>query len=65
MKASLLAKLDSLAERHEEVSALLSDSQTIADQARFRELSREYAELEPVVACYAQYRQATADLAEA
>jgi peptide chain release factor 1 len=65
MKASLLTKLESLTERHEEVAALLSDSQTIAEQTKFRELSREYAELEPVVACFAQYRQVTADLAEA
>jgi len=65
MKASLLAKLETLTDRHEEVSALLSDSQTIADQAKFRELSREYAELEPVVASYAQYRQLKADLDDA
>jgi peptide chain release factor 1 len=65
MKPSLLAKLESLVERHEEVSALLSDSQTIADQNRFRELSREYSELEPVVVCYTRYRQVTADLEEA
>jgi peptide chain release factor 1 len=65
MKPSLLNKLETLTDRHEEVSALLSDSQTIADQNKFRELSREYAELEPVVACYAQYRQIQADLEEA
>lgn len=65
MKPSLLAKLESLAERHEEVSALLSDAQTIADQNRFRELSREYSELEPVIACYSRYRQVNADLDEA
>jgi peptide chain release factor 1 len=65
MKASLLTKLETLTDRHEEVSALLSDSQTIADQTKFRELSREYAELEPVVTCYAQYRQIKADLDEA
>jgi len=65
MKPSLLAKLEALAERHEEVSALLSDSQTIADQNKFRDLSREYAELEPVIACYARYRQVTADLVTA
>jgi peptide chain release factor 1 len=65
MKPSLLAKLESLVERHEEVSALLSDSQTIADQNKFRELSREYSELEPVVACYTRYRQVVADLEEA
>ena len=65
MKASLLTKLETLSDRHEEVSALLSDSQTIADQNKFRELSREYAELEPVVACHAQYSQVNADLEEA
>ena len=65
MKASLLTKLETLTDRHEEVSALLSDSQTIANQNKFRELSREYAELEPVVACYARYSKVTADLEEA
>jgi peptide chain release factor 1 len=65
MKPSLLAKLESLAERHEEVSALLSDSQTIANQDRFRDLSREYAELEPVVVSYSRYRQVIDDLEEA
>tara|TARA_R110002073_G_scaffold92997_3_gene217587 strand:- start:7986 stop:9071 length:1086 start_codon:yes stop_codon:yes gene_type:complete len=65
MKASLHTKLEMLSDRHEEVSALLSDSQTIADQNKFRELSREYSELEPVVACHAQYRQVQADMDEA
>ncbi len=65
MKASLLTKLETLTERHQEVSALLSDSQTIANQARFRDLSREYAELEPVVSCYATYSQTNSDLEEA
>lgn len=65
MKASLLTKLETLSDRHEEVSALLSDSQTIADQNKFRELSQEYAELEPVVSCHAQYSQVNADLEEA
>ena len=65
MKASLLTKLETLTDRHEEVSALLSDSQTIANQNKFRDLSREYAELEPVVACYARYSQVKADLEEA
>jgi len=65
MKSSLLSKLDMLTDRHQEVSALLSDSQTIADQNKFRELSREYSELEPVVTCYAQYSQVQADIEEA
>lgn len=65
MKSSLLTKLEMLTDRHEEVSALLSDSQTIADQNKFRELSREYSELEPVVTCYARYSQVQADIEEA
>ena len=65
MKASLLAKLDALAERHEELSALLADADTIADQSRFRDLSREYAELEEVVRSYDAYRGAGEELAAA
>lgn len=65
MKSSLLAKLDALTDRHEEVSALLSDSETIADQNRFRQLSQEYAELETVVGTYHRYRQLLIDLEDA
>lgn len=65
MKASLLDKLDALSDRHEEVSALLGDAETIADQSRFRDLSREYSELEEVVRCYGEYRDVQEDLAEA
>ena len=43
MKSSIVAKLEALYERHEEVQALLGDAATIADQDKFRALSREYA----------------------
>jgi peptide chain release factor 1 len=62
MKASIISKLDILTDRHEEVSALLGDSETIADQNRFRDLSREYSELETVVKCYSRYRSVLSDL---
>jgi len=65
MKASILAKLDNLDDRYQEVAALLSDSETIADQNRFRELSKEYAELEPVVKAYVDYRDVINNLQEA
>ncbi len=65
MKSSLLTKLDALADRHEEVSALLGDAETIADQDRFRALSREYSELEALVRCYAEYHRVREDLEEA
>jgi len=65
MKLSILEKLDHLQERYEEVGALLSDAEIISDQNRFRELSKEYAEIEPVVKCYAAYSQVLDNLAEA
>lgn len=65
MKASLLEKLDGLAERYDEVGHLLSDAGVIAEQTRFRTLSIEYAELEPVVKVYQQYVRTTADVEEA
>ncbi len=43
--SSIVAKLEALYERHEEVQALLGDAATIADQDKFRALSREYAQL--------------------
>lgn len=65
MKPSILAKLDTLNERYEEVGALLSDGDTIADQNKFRDLSKEYAELEPVVKSYIDYQTVIDDLSEA
>ena len=65
MKSSLLTKLETLTDRHEEVSALLGDSETISDQDKFRELSREYSELEAVVSCYADYSRVKRDIEEA
>ncbi|GAB2878793.1 peptide chain release factor 1 [Microbulbifer echini] len=65
MKESLLNKLDNLQERHEEVSALLGDASVISDQDQFRELSREYSELEEVVKCYGRFKQLQEDMSAA
>ena len=55
MNNSLQHKLDQLLDRYEELGALLSDSDVIADQNKFRSLSKEYADIEPVVNCFRQY----------
>jgi peptide chain release factor 1 len=55
MKDSIRRKLDRLAERCQEVSALLADPDVIADTNQFRELSMEYSRLEPVAARYREY----------
>ena len=65
MKPSIQNKLDTLLDRFEEVSALLSEQSVIADQQQFRELSREFSEIDPVVKCYRQYRAALDDQATA
>ena len=65
MKASILSKLDHLSERYEEVGALLSDGDIISDQNRFRTLSKEYAELEPLVKTYASYKGVVDNIEEA
>ncbi|MEH6825468.1 MAG: peptide chain release factor 1 [Motiliproteus sp.] len=65
MKASIQNKLDILKDRYEELAALLSDAEVINNQNRFREFSREYAELEPVVESFSKYLQIGEDLAEA
>ena len=65
MKASLQRRLQELTERHEEIGHLLGDASVIADQQRFRALSREYAELESVTTVYRRYRKVVADIAAA
>ena len=62
MKPSIVAKLEALQERHEEVQALLGDAGVIADQDRFRALSREYAQLTDVSRCFLEWRQVQEDL---
>ncbi|MCU1722567.1 MULTISPECIES: peptide chain release factor 1 [unclassified Pseudomonas] len=65
MKASLLRKLEILQDRFEELTALLGDAEVISDQTRFRAYSREYAEVEPVAAGYAQWCKLQDDLEQA
>lgn len=65
MKDSIRRKLENLSERFDEVSALLSQSDVIANQKQFRELSQEYAQLEPVIASLNRHNKAEKNLASA
>jgi peptide chain release factor 1 len=56
MKESIQKKLHSLIERYQEVSLLLNDPETIGDQNRFRDLSKEYSHLEPLMECFKAYQ---------
>ena len=55
MKDSIRHRLEQSRDRFEELSGLLSDPDTIADQNRFRDLSREYSRLEPVIGLFRRY----------
>ncbi len=57
MNPSIQGKLDQISEHFEEITALLADPEVQRDQNRFRELSREYARLGPVVECYQRYQE--------
>ncbi|MBS1155004.1 MAG: peptide chain release factor 1 [Proteobacteria bacterium] len=65
MKPSIVNKLAQLADRLEEVSALLASEEATRDMDSYRKLTREHAELEPVVALYNRFRQTESDLAAA
>jgi peptide chain release factor 1 len=65
MNQSLLNKLELLCGRHEEITALLSDIETINNQNKFRALSMEYAQLEDVVSSFGAFQQAQETLASA
>lgn len=65
MKDSIRGRLQQASERHEEVAALLGDADIISDQNRFRDLSREYASLEPITKAWADYERAQQDLTSA
>jgi peptide chain release factor 1 len=57
MHPSIQARLEGLTQRYDEVLALLADPKVIADNERFRKLSREYAELNDIVGIYRDYRR--------
>ena len=65
MTPTLRRKLEALAERREEIERLLADPRVIADNDRFRQLSREFAQLQPVATALADEAAALRDLAAA
>ncbi|MEM7708779.1 MAG: peptide chain release factor 1 [Pseudomonadota bacterium] len=58
MNPSIRLKLQTLAERHEELTQLMSDPAVINDGDQFKKLSQEYAKLEPVTSTLAAFDSA-------
>ncbi len=65
MKDSIRLKLESVRDRFEEIAGLLADPDIIADQNQFRDLSKEYSRVEPVVKSFQQYEGILDDIAAA
>jgi peptide chain release factor 1 len=65
MKDSIRHKLEALSDRLDEINALLADPEVINDQNRFRALSQEYAQVNPVISCFQNYQATLADIEEA
>ena len=65
MKPSLSAKLTQLTSRLEELNGLLGAEDVTRDLDRYRALSREHAEIAPIVALYREWLQGERDFAAA
>jgi peptide chain release factor 1 len=65
MKPSIAAKLDQLRQRLADVDAALSSENATRDLEQFRRLSRERAELEPIVELFGRYNGTERDIVEA
>ncbi|WP_426805801.1 peptide chain release factor 1 [Stenotrophomonas sp. SrG] len=65
MTPTLRRKLEALAERREELERLLADPDVVGDNERFRNFSREFAQLQPIATALDDEARALADLAAA
>ncbi len=65
MKASIESKLEKLVQRHKEITDLLSDPAVMKDQNQFRDLSKEFSQLEPIVEHYKNYLEIKEGLEDA
>ncbi len=65
MKQSILDKLEHLANRLIELDALLSSEDATRDMDNYRKLTREHAEISPVVGLYQSWRKAEEDMTSA
>ncbi len=65
MKDSIRNKLETTRERFEEIEGLMADPDVISDQNQFRDLSKEYARLDPIVGLFLQYESFCDDIVAA
>jgi len=65
MKPSMITKLANLSERLDEIDRLMSSEGITDNMDNYRKLTREHAEITPIVEQYRAFEQAEADIIEA
>jgi peptide chain release factor 1 len=65
MKPSMQNKLEALSQRIEELNTELSGQQITKNMERFKKISKEHSDIQPVVDIYKKYNQVTEDIEEA
>lgn len=65
MKSSIQDRLEQVSSRYEEIGLLLSQPEVFSDQNRFRDLSVEYSQLEPLVKSWESLREVQVSIEEA
>ena len=65
MKPSMITKLANLSERLDEIDRLMSSEGITDNMDNYRKLTREHAEITPIVEQYRAFEQAEADINEA
>lgn len=63
MEQKVIEKLELLVQKHQEIGEQLSLPEIISDQNRYKNLGKEYSQLEPLVACFKQYKTIEQELA--
>ena len=62
---SILTKLEDVSSRYNEIETLLSQPDVTANQEEYIKLSKEYADLTPVVSVFSAFKKAEEDIEEA
>jgi peptide chain release factor 1 len=62
MKNTIRRKLEQASERFEEITALLAEPDVQGDQNHYRSLTREYAQIDPIVTAWREYTGLEAEI---
>ena len=60
----ILAQLDGLIDRYDELTEMMADPEVIADTKRYLEVSKESASMTDIVSKYKRYREVIKEIAE-